>query len=123
MTTVVVAPLADYAAGTFTVNEFSVADSVSRFVVTIQRCTGATPTIWPSSSVGFTASFDFFDGSQWIPNVFFLSDSGGIRTSHAADVPASYAIWPFPAGAGRKLRGAVIVTGGTLRSSVSVDVT
>ena len=123
MTTLTVAPMADYAEGTTTVNEFALADSVTKFMLSIARNTPADLTVWPLSTVSFQAVFDFFDGAQWIVGLFGISDSGGLRISHGVATPASYGIWPFPTGAGRKLRGAVTITGGTLRSSVTVDVT
>jgi hypothetical protein len=120
---VTVVPLATYAAGTYAIGETALADSIVQLKAAIARCTGAAPTIWPSSSVGFNASFDFFDGTTWTDNLYFFSDAGGIRVDHGADLPASYAIWHLPDGAGRKLRGSVTITGGSLRSSVTIDVT
>jgi hypothetical protein len=120
---VTVVPLATYAAGTYTIGETAISDSIIQLKAAIARCTGSAPNIWTSSSVEFRAAFDFFDGSAWTNNLYFFSDAGGIRVDHGADLPASYAIWHLPDGVGRKLRGSVTITGGSLRSSVTIDVT
>jgi hypothetical protein len=123
MTIITVVPLATYPANTYVIGEISISDAVVKLRASIARCTDADLTIWPLNTVSFTAIFDYFDGTTWTDNVYFFSDVGGIKLKGAFQYPTSYAEWGLPIETNRKLRGSVTITGGLLRSSVTIDVT
>jgi len=121
MATIATLPLATYQVGTTTIPEFAISDALTVMSASCQRNTTADLTIWPLSTTSISVTLDFWDGAQWVVGVFRWSDTGGLRQSHGADVPRSYAIWPLPEGVGRKLRGSVTISGGAVRTSATVD--
>ena len=111
-------PLADYPTGerTFTINNIS--NAATRLVLEIARCTAAEPTIWPNAttriSMGVEMSFDngqtyqYVGGFEAIGGVWVLRDS--------TESLATRMNLRLPPGTNRRLRLAVAITDGPLRT-------
>lgn len=94
----------------------------TKMVLSLARCTTATPTFWPNTNqtIHVDLQFSYDGGASWqVANAF--DSSGGIVTFHGQEVAQSTGTWiyaPNPT----HLRGQLIVTNGPVRTSVTVDV-
>lgn len=114
----------NFAAGSYTVGPHSIPDSAAKASIWIARCTTATPTIWPSSSVTLSATLQcsLDSGVSWI-DIAGFSASGGIAQERlGGELTHTSLQCPFPEGVDRLVRALVTIAGGTLRTSVSVEV-
>lgn len=127
MTNVVVLPLNDYANGTRSFGPIDIATDVTSILFNVQRCTTATPTVWPSSSTKLTITPEVSTdgGVSWI-EAGRTTNEGGIQTFKGSELTFSRSGGGLPAEVGgvtRKYRVTTDVTGGPIRTSMSVDVT
>jgi len=125
MASVQVLPLGNYANGTRTLGPLDVADDVTSVDISIARCTTATPTIWPNAStvLTITPEVSVDGGATWIEAGKSVS-AGGIAISGRTgqEVAVSRSGGSLPAGVNRKYRVTVVIAGGPLRSSATVEV-
>jgi hypothetical protein len=119
-----VIPLGNYAPGSYDWGPFNVPANVESYIFTIQRCTSADPTIWPSSGVHieFRQEISEDDGQTWRGFGGF-GDEGGIRLGRDGNEQQETLIsGPFPRGDRIRVRGNITISGGVLRSFASVVV-
>lgn len=119
-------PLATYPAGTRNFGPIAVPNGLSGFNVSVQRCTDADPTIWPSAAVTvrLDLQFSYDGGNTWTP----IGDNsagpaqGGIMTNEktGAQYPAWVCGWRFKPDEPTHLKGQITVAGGPIRTSLSV---
>lgn len=123
MTTTVAFPLANYPNGTQTSSAVAVDDAATMLTFSIQRCTTATPTIWPNSSTTLSINVEQSNdgGSTWQPNCSFTS-AGGIVSVKGVEQSTSYLQTNLFPGTNRKLRATATIAGGPLRSSGQFDI-
>lgn len=117
VTTIATFPLASYPNGTRTSSAVNVPDTATSAAVQVQRCTSATPTIWPNAttSLSITAELSLDGGTNWT-TIGSWTSIGGIDSYHGVETPWSSATFSLPAGAGRKLRSTATIAGGPLLS-------
>lgn len=111
-------PLADYPSGTQNLPVTSVPDTANFFYLEIQRCTSATPTIWPNEATTLTIDLEisYDNGVTW-QDFAGYQDSGGIVINHnGVEQPNSVMQAPMEPGTKRKLRGTVVIANGPLRT-------
>ncbi len=121
---VVQVPERTYRVGARGLGPFMLPDGVTRLTARVARCTDATPTVWPDPdsmlSIELEASFD--GGKTWVPGGAF-SALGGIHVRYDGTQAAeSSATWEYPQVPGRMLRGQVVVTGASARTTVTVEI-
>ncbi len=117
-------PLGNYAAGSYNFGPIDIADSVTRCDFKVARCTTADPTIWPLATVALSVQLEVsVDGGAWVGQGGFSAVGGIANTKVGAEATHSIGGGNFPAGVNRRVRGSVTITGGTLRSSATVQVT
>lgn len=92
-------------------------------LLTLGRCTTATPTVWPNTNQSIHVDLQFsYDGAaSWQVGGSFDS-SGGIVSFHGHEVTESTGTWIYAVGP-THLRGTVQVTNGPILTSVNVDIT
>lgn len=126
MPEIVVAPLADYADQVTNFGPFAVADAVQAVDIKVRRCTSLDLTIWPNAStrlqVQLFVSLD--GGATWIPQGG-LDSTGGIAFKKDGIAEQDFAIagGGLPVGTARQGKGTLTITGGPLRTAMSVLVT
>lgn len=123
MASVQVLPLANYPNGTHTSGIIDIADDVTSVDFNIQRCTTATPTIWPNASTILVIAPEVsVDGGPFIANGS-SSSSGGIGfDKHGGEAAFTLAGGSLPPGINRRYRVSAIITGGPLRSTATIEV-
>lgn len=125
MASVQVLPLANYATGSHTAGPIDIPDNVVSIDFSIQRCTTATPTIWPNAStiLAVVPQISFDGGSTWIecgPST--QSGDIGFDKNHN-EAPFSKGGGAIPAGTNRKFKVVATIIGGPLRSTATVETT
>src|SRR4051812_5826333 len=90
-------PLKDYATGERTV-ERAIAVDVRSIKLTLQRCTTATPTIWPqlTTFVNLELSGSFDGGATWIPMGAWGAFGGIFIRRDGSEAQISEAAFPWP---------------------------
>lgn len=123
VSSVQVLPLANYANGTRVLGPIDIADDVTSVDFSIQRCTTATPTIWPNSTtiLEIIPEVSIDGGASWIEAGRSVSP-GGISFLRGVEVAFSASGGSLPAGTDRQYRVTTIITGGPLRSTATVEV-
>lgn len=126
MASVQVLPLNNYANGTRNLGPIDVASDVTTIDFSIQRCTTATPTIWPNitTTLEITPEVSLDGGVTWV-EAGKSTSAGGISTFHGAEVAFALSggyIPPEVGGVTRKYRVTTVIAGGPLRTSASVEV-
>lgn len=103
-----------------------VADDVTSVDISIARCTSATPTIWPNAStvLDIKPEVSCDDGVTWIESGRSISPGGisFIKGQQAAFSISGGSLPPAVNGIARRYRCTVAITGGPLRSSMTVEV-
>jgi len=126
MATVQLLPLGNYANGQQDFGPIDVADDVTEILFGIQRCTTATPTVWPSSSTTVEIIPQVStDGGATYVEAGRTMNAGGIQTFKGTELAFSQSggSLPPPAnGITRKYKVSTIVAGGPIRTSLKVDV-
>lgn len=115
----------DFAARTYAVPTYSLASWATLIKVDIARCTTATPNVWPDRDRSIAFSFDLSldDGVTWF--LLFSGESWGgidVHSKTGEEIPYTNFVMPLPTAQKRKIRGTVEVKGGSIRTSVIVDV-
>ena len=123
MASVQVLPLANYANGTRNIGPIDIADNVQSIDFNIQRCTTATPTIWPNSTTILDyASEMSIDGGPWQPAGGFTASGGiGFDKQHN-EAPFTLGGGTLIAGINRQYRATLTISGGPLRSTATAEV-
>jgi hypothetical protein len=123
MSSVQVLPLANYSNGSHTAGPIDIADDVTSVDFQIQRCTTATPTIWPNASTLLTITPEVsVDGGPFVENGPSTSSGGiGFDKNHN-EAAFTLAGGALPAGVNRRYRVTATITGGPLRSTATVEV-
>lgn len=123
MASVQVMPLANYANGTHAAGPIDIADDVVSVDFNIQRCTTATPTIWPNASTILTITPEVsVDGGPFVENGPSTSSGGIGFDKHGGEAPFTLAGGALPAGINRRYRVTATISGGPLRSTATVEV-
>jgi hypothetical protein len=122
-----VLPLKNYQNGVYDFGPVDVPDAVTRVEYKIARCTTATPTIWPNATTTLTINMEYsLDGGAtwWGVGGGVDGATGGIQMDKYGTSERTYEMGfgTIPSGAGRLIRGRVIIAGGPLRTSVGVVV-
>lgn len=115
-------PLANYPTGVHNLPQRSVPDSATELYFEFQRCTSATPTIWPNTSTKLQMDFEgSTDGVTWTPAGGFGTE-GGIKTLfNGTQIALTTVRVPLPPLTGRLLRATVRITGGPLRTQGAME--
>jgi len=110
-------PLANYPSGTTQLPAVSVPDNATKFYFELQRCTSATPDIWPNASTTISVDLEIStdNGATWHDFAGFES-GGGIVVRNGVELAVSPMEAPLDPGTNRKLRGTVVITNGPLRT-------
>lgn len=125
MSSVQVLPLANYANGVHgPLGPVDIADNVTSVDFSIQRCTTATPTIWPNASTTLDVlpEVSLDGGSTWIEAGRFTSAGGIVHDKTGGETQFTRGGGGLPAGTGRKYRVTATIAGGPLRSTATVEI-
>lgn len=125
MTRTVIFSERNFAAGTYAgaIPERVIPDNESKISVEFTRCTTATPSVWPSSSVTLDLQlFVSYNNGPYIKAGAIYGIRGGIKTNplNGQELPNAIFYCDLRPGAGRKLKGDAVVAGGTLRTAVTL---
>lgn len=126
MASVQVLPLNNYANGTRNLGPLDIASDVTVIDFNIQRCTTATPTIWPNASTTLviTPEVSLDGGATWI-EAGKSTNVGGISLFRGTEVAFARSggfIPPEVNGITRQYRVSTLIAGGPLRTSATVEV-
>ena len=119
MTTTVILPMAPYPAGTYTMPSTAVPLNISTVKVAVDR------TLWadPAVTVDARMEWSFDGGTVWSPGGGWTANGGTMflrdGTTVSTESFASF-VMPQASNPNRKIRGSVVVAGGTVTSSVSL---
>jgi len=118
-----VLPLATYSEGVHNIAEQSIPDDSGMFIgAKIARCTTESPDVWDSHDVSITleteASFD--NGETWMNGGGFGGEGGIHTTKEGIQLPYSIYRITFPNGNSRKVRGKIVITGGSAKTLVDL---
>lgn len=115
-----------FAAGTYQMTARNVPDDVIAVVVIVPCCTSATPTIWSSAStfidIQIEASYDA--GATWVLGGRVRGNGGIVtwaRDGSPFERPNMEALFRVRPGANRRLRGTVLIEGGSVLTGISID--
>ena len=128
MASVQVLPLNNYANGTRQLGPLDLASDVTSVLFSIQRCTTATPTVWPNvtTTLEITPEVSLDGGSTWI-EAGKTTNVGGIQPSKfGTELAFALSGGGLPAEVGgvtRQYRVQTVIAGGPLRTSATVEVT
>ena len=127
MASVQVLPLNNYANGTRQLGPIDLASDVTSVLFSIQRCTTATPTVWPNASttLEIVPEVSLDGGVTWI-EAGRTTNVGGIQLSKfGTELAFALSGGYLPAEVGgvtRQYRVQTTIAGGPLRTSASVEV-
>ena len=127
MASVQVLPLNNYANGTRQLGPIDLASDVTSVLFSIQRCTTATPTVWPNASttLEIIPEVSLDGGVTWI-EAGRTTNVGGIQLSKfGTELAFALSGGYLPAEVGgvtRQYRVQTTIAGGPLRTSASVEV-
>ena len=127
MASVSVLPLNNYANGTRQLGPIDLASDVTSVLFSIQRCTTATPTVWPNASttLEIIPEVSLDGGVTWI-EAGRTTNVGGIQLSKfGTELAFALSGGYLPAEVGgvtRQYRVQTTIAGGPLRTSASVEV-
>lgn len=114
--------LKNYQNGDYALGPADVPDWVKFIGVELIRCTTATPTIWPNQSTQFEAVMELsMDGGATWGLAGRVTGVGGIFVNKLGiEAPVTAFGAGIAPGVGRLIRGTASITGGPLRTQVSV---
>lgn len=126
VSSVQVLPLGNYN-GTHVAGPVNVADNVTSVDISIARCTTSTPTIWPNAStvLDILPEVSVDAGVTWVESGRSISPGGISFGKGGVEAPFSISGGSLPPavnGITRQYRCTFAITGGPLRSSVTVEV-
>ena len=126
MASVQVLPLNNYANGTRELGPIDVASDVTSIDFSIQRCTTATPTVWPNvaTTLEIIPQVSVDGGVTW-NDAGRSTNVGGISLFRGNEVAFSRSggsIPPQVGGVTRQYKVTTIIAGGPLRTSATVEV-
>jgi hypothetical protein len=127
MASVQVLPLNNYANGSRQLGPIDLASDVTSVLFNIQRCTTATPTIWPNvtTTLEIIPEVSLDGGSTWI-EAGRTTNVGGIQLSKfGTELAFCLSGGGLPAEVGgvtRQYRVQTTIAGGPLRTSATVEV-
>lgn len=126
VSSVQVLPLGNYN-GTHVAGPVNVADNVTSVDISIQRCTTATPAIWPNVTtvLAITPEVSTDAGETWGEAGASVSPGGISFGKGGLEAPFSISGGSLPAavnGITRQYRCTFVITGGPLRSAVTIEV-
>ena len=115
-------------AGTRDFGPATIPDGLTQVTLRLARRTTATPTFWAAAVRVALRSWCSLDGGatwmQWLGwGEGNGGEAGGIYTGILGEMPESTVRSALPAGAGRQIKLSATVTGGTLVSQLTVEVT
>lgn len=126
MASISVLPLNNYANGTRQSSALDLASDVTSVLFNVQRCTAATPDIWPNASTQLQIIPEVSQdaGVTWI-EAGKSTSIGGVAMFNGHEQPFTLSGGSLPVelnGVTRKYRVSTIITGGPLRTSATVEV-
>lgn len=115
-----VLPLSTYPMGTRNIGPVNIADGVSKATFAFQRCTTATPTVWPdvATKLAFTLEYSIDDGLNWTLGPALTAEGGIAFNRDGSEAQYTYVIGGLPAGTNRKIRATITISGTDLFTSV-----
>ena len=119
-----VIPLADYPDGTYQIPESVISNSAVAIDFKLQRCTTATPDIWPNTETTLSVDLEISLGpNNWQPYVKVEGVAGGILIFKGSELSEFSCGGTLPMDNNRRLRGTIVVSGGPLRTQGSIEIT
>lgn len=123
MTIATLLPLGNYPTGSRSFGPAPIGDAITEINLRVQRCTSADPTIWPLLGTVLTLQAELLVNGQWVSYGSGTSNGGiALAKDGVTEVPFSLFGGFLPVASGRQIRGTVSITGGPLRTEVSVEV-
>jgi hypothetical protein len=127
--TVNVLPLADYPVQSRNFGPVAISDNLTSVSFAIKRATVADPSVWndPAVLLSIVVSCSV-DGGPDLPMLTLWQCPGGPPmpgrpgSTEAAEVQATRISGLFPVGTNRTVSGSIVIEGGTLRSSMSIEI-
>ena len=115
-------PLQNYSPGVTSFGPVAVPQGLHGFVLTVARCTTATPTIWPNTTQKIALSLDcsYDGGVTYQLTQFFWDAVGGIQVGRGVEIPTWIVTCSVDPIQPTHLRGAFTVSGSAIRTSVTV---
>jgi hypothetical protein len=109
--------------GTRLLGPANVPDGVTTIAVRLARFTTATPTVWPSDLTTVDCMLQIDAGLGFRDNNGFTAKGGLAIRRDGSEATETTFTTQLPAGAGRRAQVNLIVGGGPLVSSLTVEVT
>lgn len=127
MASVQVLPLNNYPNQTRVLGPIDIADDVTSCDISVQRCTTATPTIWPNVTTVLAITPEVsVDGEQtWVEAGASISPGGISPAKGGGEAAFGVSGGGLPAavnGITRRYRNTVVITGGPIRTTVTFEV-
>lgn len=120
LTRIVVLNRGNYPNGTRQIAARDITDDITQVGISLARCTSAEPTLWPNATTQIVATTEVFVDGTW-RTVSTISSGGGIdEIEPGIESPETMMLFSIPPGTGRQIRGTVVITGGPLRTEVSI---
>ena len=113
-------PMGTYLTQVFTIPERTTPQGMSGAVISIERNTTATPTVWvnPLSIIEITLDFSFNNKATW-ENAFFISrQSGGLRSKYGIEQAQSISNMTFSPSP-THCRGTIELINGPILTSIT----
>ena len=109
--------------GTRVFGPVNVPNALQEIRVSIDRCTTATPTLWPSPDtwLDFFIEVSLDGGATWLRTVGATAPGGIVMGKGGVEAPATFIGCSLPEGTGRRARATATVTGGPLDSRITVE--
>ncbi len=127
MASVQVLPLNNYANGTRVLGPIDVADDVTSIDFNIQRCTSATPTVWPNAAttLDITPEVSIDGGLTWVESGKSTNVGGIQQAKGGGELAFARSGGSIPSAANgitRQYKVTTVIAGGPLRTSATVEV-
>lgn len=116
-------PQASYPNGTTTIPKTALPANSTQISLVLNRCTTATPTIWPNSTttIAVDLQISYDGGASFVAAGGFTSAGGIVHNLHGVDLMQSVGRWSLQAGA-THVQGTLVIAGGPMLTSGSVDI-
>jgi len=97
--------------------------SFTSLILSLARCTAATPQFWPNAATGLDMALEvsYDGGSTWEPGGAITGATGGIETTKIGENPTASFTFSYPTQP-NQVRGTLTVTNGPLVTQGSVSV-